>query len=109
MPSSNETAVLAVPLAGQRRILLAVTGLTPQVVTETLYALSREGGKWRPEQELDFTPGGAHAELLRSARAAGLLAWDEQTQVVFHDCDAAQYLGGGWIEEYAGLNTCEGG
>jgi CRISPR-associated protein (TIGR02584 family) len=27
-----------------RRILLAVTGLTPQVVTETVYALFREGG-----------------------------------------------------------------
>lgn len=26
-----------------RRILLAVTGLTPQVVTETLFALMREG------------------------------------------------------------------
>ena len=41
--------------------------------------------------------------MLRKAHAAGLLAWDEQTQVVLRDRDAAQYLGGGWVEEYAGL------
>lgn len=66
-------------------------------------ALNEGGGPWRPEQDLDFTPGGANADLLRSAHAAGLLAWDEQTQVVLRDRDAAQYLGGGWVEEYAGL------
>lgn len=62
-----------------------------------------ERGAWQPEQEFEYAPGGASAELLRSAQAAGLLSWDEQTQVVFRDGDAAQYLGGGWVEEYAGL------
>ncbi|OGT88809.1 MAG: CRISPR-associated protein [Gammaproteobacteria bacterium RIFOXYA12_FULL_61_12] len=34
-----------------RRILLAVTGLTPQVVTETLYALACRGGSpWIPDE-----------------------------------------------------------
>lgn len=32
-----------------RRILLAVTGLTPQVVTETLYALARDETPWIPD------------------------------------------------------------
>ena len=62
-----------------------------------------EGGPWRAEQQLAFTPGGANAKLLRAAHAAGLLTWDEQTQVVFQDRSAAQYMGGGWIEEYAAL------
>lgn len=30
------------PHAGERRILLAVTGLSPQVVTETFFALAVE-------------------------------------------------------------------
>jgi len=66
-------------------------------------ALNEPRGPWQPEQELDFTPGAANAELLRAAQAAGLLRWDEQTQVVFRDRGAAQYLGGGWVEEFAGL------
>ncbi|MBP8284794.1 MAG: hypothetical protein KAX46_12935 [Chromatiaceae bacterium] len=34
-----------------RRILLAVTGLTPQVVTETLYALAcRTEPRWVPHE-----------------------------------------------------------
>lgn len=62
-----------------------------------------ERGSWQPEQDFDYAPGGAGAELLRRAHAVGLLSWDEQTQIVFRDRDAAQYLGGGWVEEYAGL------
>jgi len=38
------------PLPGQRRVLLAVTGLTPQVITETLYALMREGPHALPHE-----------------------------------------------------------
>lgn len=66
-------------------------------------ALNEPRGPWQPEQDFEFTPGGANAELLRSAQAAGLLAWNSDTQVVFRDPDAAQYLGGGWVEEFAGL------
>ena len=38
------------PLPYQRRVLLAVTGLTPQTVTETLYALMREGADALPHE-----------------------------------------------------------
>lgn len=76
-----------------------------------LNALARnalgEGGKgcaWRPEQLLPFSPGGRPAELLRRARDQGLLHWpDEADMVVFQDTDAARYLGGGWVEELAGM------
>ncbi len=66
-------------------------------------ALNEQGGAWRPHQEFEFTPGGVNAELLRSAHAVGVLSWNEQTEIVFRDSDAAQYLGGGWVEEFAGL------
>ncbi len=47
----------------KRRILLAVTGLSPQVVTETLYALTREG--WVPDEVhvLTTAEGKRRAEL----------------------------------------------
>jgi CRISPR-associated protein NE0113 (Cas_NE0113) len=38
------------PAAYPRRILLAVTGLTPQIVTETLYALAVERRLWVPTE-----------------------------------------------------------
>lgn len=66
-------------------------------------ALNGPNGPFQAEQHLDFGPGGAAAELLRRAHAAGVLAWDGQTQLVFNSADAAAYLGGGWVEEYAGL------
>lgn len=65
-------------------------------------ALPADGG-FAPEQQLKFTPGGAAADLLRLARDAGLLSWNGHTDLVFHDRDAAGYLGGGWVEEYAGF------
>ena len=66
-------------------------------------ALNEPDGPWRPEQEFDFSPGGINAEVLRNAQSAGLLSWDEHTQLVFRDRKSAEYIGGGWIEEYAAL------
>lgn len=66
-------------------------------------ALNGRSGPWRAEQELDYPPPSAFAELLRCAQSAGVLSWDGQTQVVFRDQACAQYMGGGWVEEYAGL------
>jgi hypothetical protein len=63
------------------------------------------GAGFAPEQQLNFTPGSAAADLLRLARDASLLSWDDRTRVVFHDRDAAEYLGGGWVEEYAGFKV----
>lgn len=54
-----------------------------------------------PEQSLDRAPHGAAAELLRQSAGAGLLSWDQGTGIVFLSRDAADYLGGGWVEEYA--------
>lgn len=66
-------------------------------------ALNEPAGPWRPQQEFEFTPGGASADLLRAVNNSGLAHWDEQTMLVLRDRDAAQYLGGGWVEEFAGL------
>ena len=48
------------------RILLAVTGLTPQIVTETLYALAcREADPWVPHEiHLITTATGAESARL---------------------------------------------
>jgi len=71
-----------------------------------LNALARralpEGAAFAPEQQLEFPPGGEAAKVLRRADEAGLLSWKGGSEVVFHDRDAAEYLGGGWVEEYAG-------
>lgn len=66
-------------------------------------AINEPRGPWRPAQELAFTPGEVNARLLRKAHEAGLLEWDGQTSVVFRDDRAARYMGGGWVEEFAGL------
>ena len=53
------------PTESRRRILLAVTGLTPQVVTETLYALAcREESPWIPD-EIHLITTGTGAESAR--------------------------------------------
>jgi CRISPR-associated protein (TIGR02584 family) len=50
---------------GGHRILLAVTGLTPQVVTETLHALMREGPNALPHEVhiLNTAEGAERARL----------------------------------------------
>jgi len=66
-------------------------------------ALNELHGPWRREQQFEFAPGHKYAELLRSAQQQGLLHWDGDTQIVFHDRAAAAYIGGSWVEEYAGF------
>lgn len=57
------------PLPCQRRVLLAVTGLTPQIVTETLYALMREGADALPhEVHILTTAEGAERARLALSR-----------------------------------------
>lgn len=50
----------------KRRILVCVTGLTPQVVTETIYALAREQPAWIPTEVhiLTTVTGAQRARLL---------------------------------------------
>lgn len=56
-------AMSSQPTNNQRRILLAVTGLSPQVVTETLYALAAD-----PEREQAWVPTEIH--LITTTRGA---------------------------------------
>lgn len=58
-------------------------------------------GPWQFEQELEFTPGGRNADVLRRAVECGLISWDDDTRVVFRNEAAARYFRGGWLEEYA--------
>ena len=71
-------AALAPPddalLHGPRRILLAVTGLTPQVVTETLYALLRENAGAMPH-ELHILTTAEGAERARLALLSDQPGW----------------------------------
>lgn len=63
-------------------------------------ALNEDGKPFRPEQELDFTPGGHGVELLEHAAKLKLLYWDRDTKIVFSSAEAAQYFRGGWLEEF---------
>lgn len=58
---------------------------------------------WNPVQELQYAPGRDGAQVLTTAQEAGLLVWDGDCRVDFRDVAAANYLGGGWVEEYAWL------
>lgn len=62
--------------AGSRRILLAVTGLTPQVVTETLYALWRADPDSLPHEVhvLTTTEGAERARLALLSEQPGWFA-----------------------------------
>lgn len=59
-----------------------------------------------PQQNFDETrqsPVGNWAEMLRSFEDSGLIKWNGGYQLSFLSLDAAQYLGGGWLEEYCWL------
>lgn len=61
------------------------------------------GKAFRPVQNFDFAPGGRSPEVLAQARQFGLLAWADDTEVVFASEAAASCFGGGWLEEYVWL------
>jgi CRISPR-associated protein (TIGR02584 family) len=66
MPNTDTAIDLADSVSGPRRILLAVTGLSPQIVTETLYALAvRTDPPWLPTEIrlLTTARGAEHARL----------------------------------------------
>ncbi|WP_413084410.1 Card1-like endonuclease domain-containing protein [Tepidimonas sp.] len=66
-------------------------------------ALGENENRFEPQQYFEFQPGGAAAQLLKKAQEFNLLHWNGRQQVQFRSRDAAQYLGGGWVEEYAAL------
>ena len=80
MPNTDAQSDLAMPAIAPRRILLAVTGLSPQIVTETLYALAvRDASPWIPtEVHLVTTATGkreAELNLLAHQQPAGDPGW----------------------------------
>ena len=65
------------PASYPRRILLAVTGLSPQIVTETLYALAVEGEpRWMPTEIRIITTrrGAEKARAYSAVRRSGLVS-----------------------------------
>ena len=62
------------PPPHQRRVLLAVTGLTPQIVTETLYALMHEGAHALPH-EVHILTTAEGPERARLALLSELPGW----------------------------------
>lgn len=84
----------------ERRLLVAVAGATPQIVTETLYALARRpASPFVPDRVRIFTTGAGKARLLQTLVAgdtlarlrrvlglpAGAIAFSEADIEVFHD------------------------
>lgn len=68
-------------------------------------AALRDENRFDPAQHLQFAPGGAPARWLRECAAHSLAHWDGDVQVVFGSADAARYLGGGWVEDFAALKV----
>ena len=68
------TAVTAPAACHAHRILLAVTGMTPQVVTETLYALMQQGPESLPH-ELHLLTTAVGADRARLALLSEQLGW----------------------------------
>lgn len=68
-------------------------------------ALNGPNGPFRREQVFRGRIDANSELILSKAQERGLLVWEKGEQIVFHDRDAAMYVGGGWIEEYAGLKV----
>jgi hypothetical protein len=68
-------------------------------------ALDGPGGRFQHVQRLRGRVPKQALTILELAQAQGLLVREGDSQIVFHDREAAIYLGGGWVEEYAGLKT----
>jgi hypothetical protein len=89
-------------LAGQSRALESFFGAMNGLAGAALKALE-EGGGFAARQCFRQPPAGEWREAM--ARIAeetnGLLDWDGGIEVIFRSSEAARYLGGGWLEEYA--------
>lgn len=92
-PSSEST----VPSGRRRQVLFAVTGLTPQVVTETLYALLQEGRGRLPDEVYVLTTSEG-AERVRLALLSDQPGWfarfckDYATPAITFDADHVHEL-----------------
>lgn len=83
IPKVPATQARAQAYAPKRRVLLAVTGLSPQIVTETLYALMREGADAVPH-EVHIITTVEGAERVRLALLSEQLGWFQRFLADFH-------------------------
>ncbi len=76
-------------------LLGAVNGLCNQALDK--------GGKTlvEPIQKFNSRPGRRWREAVNRIVEAGVVQWDEERTLNFPSTDAARYLGGGWLEEFA--------
>lgn len=98
---ARERAALTQALAGRAHDLGALLRELNYLARE---ALDEHGEELlAPSQILRRAPPFPWAALLRQAAALGILGWDGAREVSFRDADAARYLGGAWLEEFAWL------
>ena len=69
-------------------------------------ALSANGNALlHPRQKLNTAPRGNWRKTLNRIQAEGLIFWDGDKEVTFSTIEAARYLSGQWLEEYAWLHA----
>ena len=74
LPAATTATTATTTGQKEHRILLAVTGMTPQVVTETLYALMQQGPDGLPH-ELHLLTTSVGADRARLALLSEQLGW----------------------------------
>ena len=103
----HERSNLTEYLAGSCEALGGFLGLLNGFVhgsKERKGALAPNGDTLRhPEQRLSKQPWRLARDALIRIADSGLIRWDGAETVRFHSVEAARYLGGHWLEEYAWL------
>ncbi len=99
---AQERAALTHRLGSESDKLAKFFGILNKLAQQAMP--DKEAGKpFRPVQNFHPAPGRSGAEVLAQARQLKLLAWDDDTEIVFASEEAAVYFGGGWLEEFAWL------
>ncbi len=71
------------------------------MAASALEQLDKEGNLLHPVQTFKRQPMGAWAKALRMAEEDGLITWDGGLELRFSHAEAAKFLNGIWLEEYA--------
>ena len=101
------TMWLANRLCGHQRSLVPrLNGLSSQA-TKDLQKLGLAG--FHATQQSDHPPRGEWASIYERLMSEGLWYWDHDLTVTFRDPEAARYIQGGWLEEYAYLCAKDAG
>ena len=88
-------------LARQARALGGLFGAVNALASQALD--SRGESLVEPFQQFREPPRGRWVDVLRRIQDEGLTRWNGSTGLELKDVDAARYLNGGWLEEYAWL------